>query len=106
MNIFLFELIFNAVFQQDENIRENEKLAKALFKESEDPSKEELVLYDYQQECLNSFISQENNLIVNIRTTGGKTLIAVKLMDYYCLEKKKPGLFLVPTRTLVLQQAK
>lgn len=64
-----------------------------------------LQLRDYQALCVER--AKKANTIINLPTGKGKTLIAARLIDHY-LEKHpdKRIAFLVPTRPLVVQQAK
>eukprot|EP01041_Mallomonas_annulata_P010221 gene10221-21311_t len=59
---------------------------------------------DYQINAAREAISK--NSIVNIQTGGGKTLIAVLVIDHFLQEHHtKNILFIVPSRALVIQQA-
>ncbi len=61
-------------------------------------------LYPWQVEALDRAL--RGNVIVMIPTGGGKTLIAVKVIDHYrALVPAKKAIFVVPTRPLVRQQA-
>ncbi|CAJ1401879.1 unnamed protein product [Effrenium voratum] len=60
-------------------------------------------LREYQQISVDQAIRE--NLIVNLPTGKGKTLIAVKVIDHF-LRTKKHVVFVVPTKALVEQQAK
>ena len=59
----------------------------------------------YQLEAAN--IAVLKNTIVNIRTGGGKTLIAVLVIDHFLINERrgKLVLFIVPSRALVAQQS-
>ena len=46
-----------------------------------------------------------NNTIINVCTGGGKTLIAVIVIDHFLQSSNKAVCFLVPSRALVTQQA-
>ena len=62
-------------------------------------------LRPYQNECIER--AKQKNTIVCLPTGTGKTLIAVKLIDYYLAHyPNKVVAFLVPTRALVEQQAR
>ena len=64
----------------------------------------EQVLYLWQSQSLDR--CKETNVIVQIPTGGGKTLIASHAIDYFTeLFPAKKALFVVPTRPLVEQQA-
>ena len=62
-----------------------------------------LKLRQYQQEAAAAAISR--NTVINIRTGGGKTLIAVSVINHYMMFSEKTVCFLVPSRSLVSQQA-
>jgi hypothetical protein len=67
-------------------------------------SKKSIQARAYQRHAADMAIS--NNCIINIRTGGGKTLIAVLAIDHFLQnEKGKRILFIVPSRALVAQQA-
>lgn len=57
----------------------------------------------YQQSAAEIAISQ--NSIINIRTGGGKTLIAVLVINHFLSNSGKKILFIVPSRALVTQQS-
>ena len=58
----------------------------------------------YQRSAADTAISQ--NSIINIRTGGGKTLIAVLVIDHFLQSRnEKRIMFIVPSRALVNQQA-
>jgi ERCC4-related helicase len=60
--------------------------------------------HKYQIEARDRAIS--SNIIINIRTGGGKTYVAVLVIDYFLLHQpEKRILFVVPSRALVSQQA-
>jgi len=63
-----------------------------------------LSLRSYQEELLRAAVNE--NVIINLPTGGGKTLIAVHLIDHMlnCYPDRKI-LFVVPTKALVTQQA-
>lgn len=63
-----------------------------------------LILRKYQQEAAVEAISR--NTVINITTGGGKTLIAVSVINHFMISSEKTVCFLVPSRTLVTQQAK
>lgn len=64
-----------------------------------------LQLRPYQKECVDRAKAQ--NTIVNLPTGKGKTLIAVRLIEYYLQRYPEKSIaFLVQTRPLVVQQAK
>ena len=58
----------------------------------------------YQIDASNEAIAK--NTIINIQTGGGKTLIAVIVINKYLGTSDKVICFLVPSRALVSQQAK
>ena len=63
-----------------------------------------LRLRDYQQEAVEVCLA--GNTIINVATGKGKTLIAVKIIDYFMQRHEgKNILFIVPTKALVPQQA-
>ena len=67
-------------------------------------SKQPLELYPYQQDCINE--GKKRNVIVNLPTGRGKTLIAARLIDHFLAkDPSKKIAFLVPTRPLVVQQS-
>lgn len=64
-----------------------------------------LVARPYQIECLERI--KTANLIVNIPTGAGKTLIAVLAIDHFLKHRiRRLVMFIVPTRVLVTYQAK
>jgi ERCC4-related helicase/uncharacterized membrane protein YgcG len=64
-----------------------------------------LQLREYQKEAVD--LSLKGNRIINLPTGTGKTIIAVKLLDYFLHHHpQKNVIFVVPTRALVEQQAK
>jgi ERCC4-related helicase len=62
-----------------------------------------LKLRKYQQEAAAAAIS--GNIVINIPTGGGKTLIAVSVINHFMRSSEKTVCFLVPSRPLVSQQA-
>ena len=62
-----------------------------------------LKLRQYQQEAAAAAIS--GNSVINIPTGGGKTLIAVSVINHFMMSSEKTVCFLVPSRLLVGQQA-
>jgi ERCC4-related helicase len=70
-----------------------------------EPETKKLSLRPYQSEAIE--LVKLKNLIVNLDTGLGKTLIAVGAIDYYlALFPTKKVLLVVPTVELVNQQAK
>jgi endoribonuclease Dicer len=66
------------------------------------PKSKKLCPRGYQTSAATEAI--EKNTIINIRTGGGKTLIAVIVIDKFLQQSKKVVCFLVPSRALVSQQ--
>ena len=63
-----------------------------------------LVPRSYQIETAEK--AYHGNTIINIKTGGGKTLIAALIIDHFInLNPEKNVLFIVPTRALVHQQS-
>ena len=66
-------------------------------------SRTSLVPRNYQIEAVSVAIA--GNTVINMDTGGGKTLIAVIVMDFFLSINNKAVCFVVPTRALVSQQA-
>lgn len=69
--------------------------------------KEPIQLYKWQIDCIEQ--AKKQNTIAQIPTGGGKTMIAVRIIDYFRSmpsNKSKRALFIVPTLPLIEQQAK
>ena len=62
-----------------------------------------LTLRKYQLDAATEAISR--NIVINIPTGGGKTLIAVSVINHFMASSDKTVCFLVPSRSLVTQQA-
>lgn len=107
--------LYEGEVEHNEDLTLSEPLSQAIADVQSDPS--EMPIYEsltiggkiqprpYQREVADTAIAK--NTIINLRTGGGKTLIAVLLIDHFLkYEKEKKILFVVPSRALVDQQAK
>ena len=88
------------IFASVHNLTEN---ARLLFERSSSAPTE---LRGYQAQCVER--AKEDNIVVNLATGMGKTLVAVRVIEHFLLcsdRENTVALFLVPTRPLVKQQA-